>query len=330
MTIRTGRALAAALLAVTVGLTLGACSSGSDGSDAGPKPKFIQVSFFPTSDPTGAVVDKGQEQAAKDLGVEVEYRAPAQTSTDPTELKRLLEGAIASKPAGIIFTDLVPQALNPIVKRAVDAGIPVILSYVSPTEAADTGALTIVGNDDVETGKLGARRLNELGAKHALMVTIPPGIPFVDKRGKGFTEAFQGKVTKLQLPPGQVINDPAASRGAIETALEKDQSIDAVFTLGTLLTSPMLAAKGRLGDRASDIKWAAVDMNRAELQGVQSGQLDFALDSQPYQTGYLSVLLLAQYVRSGITPASPEFPTGPVVVDKRNVSKVAQLVSAGK
>lgn len=347
MTRRTLWPISGVVLAVLAAMSVAACGGGSSGStNAAPasgstgdatgstgdasRPRFVRVSFFPTSDPTGAVIDKGQTQAAKDLGVDVEYRAPADTSVDPAELKRLLESAIATKPSGIIFTDLVPQALNPIVKKATDAGIPVILSYVSPAEAAGTGALTVVGNDDVQTGRVGAEKLNALGSRHALMVTIPPGIPFIDKRATGFGEAFEGKVTKLALPVDQVVTDPAAARNAMEATLQKDSSIDAVFTLGTLLTPPMVALKSRLGSRASRMKWGAVDANPVEVEGVKSGALDFSLDSQPYQWGYLPVTLLTQYVRYGITPAFKELPTGPVVVDRHNVDKVAALVGSKK
>jgi simple sugar transport system substrate-binding protein len=339
MTGRGVRMLTAAVAAALATLALVACGGGSTndattggsttesaiaGGSRGGSLRFIRVSYFATSDPTGAVIDSGQKQAAKDLNVDVKWRSPTSTTVAPSEIKRLLENAIASKPDGIIFTDSVPDAFRPTIKSAVKAGIPVVFSNAGFGEAKVAGALSFVGNNETATGRLAGKRLGALGAKHALLATIPPGIPLADQRNNGFIEAFAGKVTPLRIKD---FTDPTAGRNAIEAALQKDSSIDAVLSVGTLLTPPMLAVQERLGSRAAEMKWAAIDLNDLGARAVTDGRLDFVLDQQPYLQGYLPVLMLTQYLRLGLVPPVENVETGPVLVDETNVKKIAKLAA---
>jgi simple sugar transport system substrate-binding protein len=301
-------------------------ASSTPAAASGPSPtarlKIISVSTNPTSNPIGAIVANGQKLAAKELGVDVEYRSTSASTTSPNEVKRLLENAIASKPDGIIMTDTVPLALNPTITAAAKAGIPIVLASTGFGEAASTGALTYVGNDETQAGMLGGKRLGQLGAKHAMLITIPPGVPLADQRNEGFQKGFPGKVTKLAVKD---FNDATAMRNAIEASLQKDPSIDAVFNAGVIFTPPELAAQARLGDRASKIKWAALDIDAQTLRAVKARKLEFALDQQPFLQGYLPVLFLAQYKRYAIKPAIADVPTGPSVIDATNVDQVLDL-----
>jgi simple sugar transport system substrate-binding protein len=322
-----------ALLVLSLTVAIAACGSESPGGEgtsagdgaAGKRLKVISVATNPKSNPIGAIIANGQEQAGKDLNVDVEYRSTPATTTSPNDVKRLLENAIAAKPDGIIMTDTVPDALNPTIRAAVDAGIPVVLASTGYGEAANTGALTYVGNDETQAGILGGRRLGALGTRHALLITIPPGVPLADQRNEGFDQGFPGTVTRLAV---RDFNDATATRNAIEAALQKDPSIDAVFNAGVLFTPPELAARARLGERAEQIKWAALDIDAQTLRAVKAGQLEFALDQQPFLQGYLPVLFLAQYKRYALKPALENVATGPSVVDATNVDEVLELAEA--
>ncbi|RDV00675.1 hypothetical protein DWV00_02655 [Trinickia dinghuensis] len=63
-------------------------------------------------------------QAAKDVRVQVDYRAPE--TFDMVGMSKLVDGAVNQHPAGIVVSIPDPDALGPSIKRAVAAGISVI------------------------------------------------------------------------------------------------------------------------------------------------------------------------------------------------------------
>ncbi|KAF6603470.1 substrate-binding domain-containing protein, partial [Paenibacillus sp. EKM208P] len=68
---------------------------------------------------------KGFEDAGDALGVTVEYRGA--TRYDAQEQTTVIEQAIARKPAGIAISAIDPHSLIPVINKALDAGIPVVL-----------------------------------------------------------------------------------------------------------------------------------------------------------------------------------------------------------
>ena len=68
------------------------------------------------------VVRNGVAQAAKDMGVSVNYSAP-DTESDMVKMSQLIEAAIAKKPNGLVVSIPNPDALGDAIKRAVAAGI---------------------------------------------------------------------------------------------------------------------------------------------------------------------------------------------------------------
>jgi simple sugar transport system substrate-binding protein len=66
------------------------------------------------------------------------------------------------------------------------------------------------------------------------------------------------------------------------------------------------------------------------LRAVQAGQMEFAIDQQPFLQGYLPIVLLTQYELYGVLPAQGSVvPTGPRFVTRRDVDRVRQLSEAG-
>jgi simple sugar transport system substrate-binding protein len=297
-------------------------SSGASSGSAGERLRFIYVSSNPSSAPIGAIINNAFEDAGEQLDVDVEYRTPARLTFSPTEVKRLLENAIAAKPDGLVVSDYQPDALNATIKSATDQGIPVVLSSTGAGQVEQVGALTYVGNDEVAAGRLGGEELSKAGARHALLISIPPGLPIVDERVEGFKDGFDGKVTVLAV---RDFSDITGTTNAILATLQKDPSIDGVFDVGSALTPAELAARQQLGARADEMKWAVLDIGPQELQSVKDGRLEFALDQQPYLQGYLPVLFLKQYKELGLRPVGVQVPTGPAVVTEDNVDQVLEL-----
>jgi simple sugar transport system substrate-binding protein len=288
--------------------------------------RFIMVTHSPESDTYWISVSKGLEQAGKDLGVSVQYRGTDKNLNDPNQQRRNLEAAIASKPDGLIVSDPTPASLNETIKKATDAGIPVILVNQGGEQVEKVGALAFVGDEPSHQGVLGAEQFNAIGAKHALVITTPMGaIPFVDARTNGFTKTFKGSSALAEIPLPDA-SDSNRVKTITETLLQKDPSIDAVFSIGSAFIAAMEQVRADLGDRGAAMHWGTIDVTAGAIIALKAHKLDFALDAQQYAQGYYPVVMLALYARQAIQPATPVFVTGPAIVTPDNVARVSAAV----
>lgn len=285
------------------------------------EPTFIMVTHSPASDTYWVSVVKGLEQAGKDLGVKVQYRGIENNLNDPNQQRRNLEAAIAAKPDGIIVSDPTPASLNATIKKASDAGIPVIIVNQGGDQVANVGALAFVGDDPGKQGALAAAQFNGFGSKHALIITAPIGaLSFLDARTNEFKRAFAGTSTLAEIPLTD-FNNSNRIKTIAEAQLQKDASIDAVFSIGGCCIAAMTQARADLGDRGKGMRWGTIDVTAGATKSLQAHELDFALDAQQYAQGYYPVVMLALYVRQAIQPADVVFNTGPIVITSKNVDR---------
>ncbi len=285
--------------------------------------RFIMVTHSPESDTYWISVANGLQQAGKDLGVSVQYRGTDKNLNDPNQQRRNLEAAIAAKPDGLIVSDPTPASLNETIKKATDAGIPVILVNQGGDQVEKVGALAFVGDEPSHQGVLGAEQFNAIGAKHALVITTPTGaIPFVDARTNGFTKTFKGSFALAEIPLPDA-SDSNRVKTITETLLQKDPAIDAVFSTGSAFIAAMEQVRADLGDRGAAMHWGTIDVTAGAILALKAHKLDFALDAQQYAQGYYPVVKLALYARQAIQPATPVFVTGPAVVTPDNVARVS-------
>jgi simple sugar transport system substrate-binding protein len=298
-----------------------------DAQDA-EKLKIVYVSHDPLTDPWMIPVATGLEQAAKDLNVEVIFRSVQNLAAAANEQHRLIEDAIALKPDGLIVANWNPVGLNPAIKSAVDQGIPVVITVAGFGEVEATGALTYIGNNEETLGLIGGQQLAKAGSKHALIMTTLPGLKVADERAIGFAKGFApGKVTELKVPFEVLVNTTGLVNAAMAN-LQKDETIDGVFSIGACCTAAFVAIIDQLGDRAKSMHFGTIDLGAPALKAIVDGKADFALDGQQYLQGYLSVLTLANYLRYDFQPAEKFIATGPAVVDKSNAQEILDLTDA--
>ncbi len=134
------------------------------------------------------IIRKGAEAAAAKDNVDFQY------SSDPDSGKQatLIQSAIDSKVDGIAVTLPDPPALLPAVKKAIDAGIPVVAFNAGITSYAESGALAYFGSDETVAGQTGGKRAAEDGYKHVLCVVQEQGQVQLEARCGGVQSAFTG------------------------------------------------------------------------------------------------------------------------------------------
>lgn len=299
-------------------------------SAADKKLRIIFVSSLGPAQPFYLPILKGFDLAGKQLDIETVFRGNQDSSlfSDPAAEKRLLQAAIATKPDGLIVSDTFPDVLAEDIKGAVAAGIPVVLTNTGFGHQKEVGALAFVGTDEHALGEIGASKLVAAGAKNVLVVTTPPGaVPFVDERMDGIAKGIGSQKTTIVAMPLEQLVDQTKVVNTMVASVQKDPTIDAIFSLGSCCGPAMVAAREQLGDKANSMHFGTIDVGAPIIDALKSGKVEFAIDQQQFLEGYMPVVILANYLRYAISPVDDFYQTGPALVTKDIADKVNALTA---
>ena len=329
---RQGRRLAA--VALVAGLTVAAagCSStggkkseqnsgGVGGGKAStPQITIAMVTHAAPGDTFWDIIRKGAQAAAAKDNVTLKY------SSDPASANEanLIQSAIDSKVDGLAVTLPDPPALEPVVKKAIAAGIPVVAFNAGIGAYQSSGALSYFGSDESLAGKTGGKRASDDGFKHVLCVVQFQGQVQLEARCDGVKSTFTGGGYDKVYVNG---SDLPSVRTTIAAKLKQDPSIDFVVTLGAPIA---LNAIDAVKDAGSKAKVGTFDFNPQIPPKIKAGDLQWAIDQQPYLQGYEAIDSLWLYKANGnILGGGQATLTGPYLVDKNNVDFVGKFAAQG-
>ena len=317
----------AGALLLCIGLG-GGCGGGDApaGAADGPAVRIVVVSHGQSSDPFWSVVANGIEDAAKELGVAVEYQAPG--SFDMVRMSNLIDAAVASRPGALIVSVPDPDALGASIRAAVAAGIPTLSINSGDDAWQRLGLLGHIGQTEYESGAAAGERLAAGGARRVLCVNHEVGNASLDLRCRGLGDALQKAGATMQVL-GVNLADPDDATQRIRGALGRDAAIDGLLTLGPAGSAPALAAMRESG-RMGKIAAGSFDLTPDVLAAVREGQLLFAIDQQPYLQGYLAVVLMAKYLETMAIPGGGQIiRTGPTFVTRETAADIIALTERG-
>lgn len=281
---------------------------------------IIVVAHGQANDPFWSVVKNGAAKAGEHTGATVDFRSPE--TFDMVAMSQLIDAAVNQQPDGLVVSIPDADALGPSIRRAVDAGIPVISMNSGSDVAADLGALLHVGQSEFDAGVAAGERLAEMGGTKAICVNQEVGNVSLDQRCEGFAQGFGQTVTVVPTA-----NDPTEVQSKIRAALESDPEVDTVLGLGaSLVGEPAVAAVEALG--RDDVMIASFDLSAGFLQAVADGKAAFAIDQQQYLQGYLPVTFLALNATYGLMPGG-DVPSGPNLVMQDAAAQVIELSAQG-
>lgn len=316
-----------AVLPAAACLLLAGCSAvgGSDdasGADTagGARLKITLITHGGEGDAFWELVQKGAQVAAAKDNVELTYAA----DDEPASQAELMRDAIRQKVDGIAVTLAKPTAMAGPVAEARAAGIPVIGLNSGIDEWKSAGLLEYFGQDESVAGRAVGDKLDDLKAKHALCVIHERGNVALEARCAGVKKAFGGETENLYVDG----TDMDAVTATVGARLTQNPDIDEVVTNGAQFA---LAAVKSVDQSRSKAHVATFDLNKDLVKAVQDGDVQFAVDQQPYLQGYLAVDSLWLYRTNGNTLGGGEAPvlTGPAFVTKANVASVANFADNG-
>lgn len=269
------------------------------------------------------VVEQGNYDAAKALGVDITILAPDEWCPDC--VAAFIDQALAAQPdaMGVTISDGV--LFQEPMLRAINSGIPVLAYNSADWRPAEERIpyLTYIGQDEFAGGYQGAQRLIAAGATKGVCVNQAVGAVNLDTRCKGVVQAFED--AGLEAEVLGIGNDAAEATTVISDYYAANPDVNGFFTLGPNGATPFYSFMEAEGLAAGDIYHGTFDLGPEIVAHIKDGTTLFGIDQQPYIQGYLAVQWLTWIVRYGLGIPGDIISTGPGFVDSSNVETVEAL-----
>ncbi|RCW73200.1 substrate-binding domain-containing protein [Saliterribacillus persicus] len=228
---------------------------------------------------------KGFEDAAEALNVSVEYRGA--TQYDVEEEITVLEQVIAKNPAGIAVSTMDPTALNDVIDKAVEAGIPVVMF---DADAPESKAYSFLGTDNYYAGVQAAHKmadfLNETG--EVGVITQPRQLNHQER-----TQGFQDTIF-MEYPDMKVVaikdgrGDQLLSRQAADEIMREYPDIAGIFA--TEANGGVGVGQATINKNLEDeIKIISFDTDKGTLDMIERGVISATLAQGTWEMGYWSL-----------------------------------------
>ena len=341
--------LAVPLLAVAACSSSGSSANGNTSSQAGSSASCPYTFAVITHGDNGSfwsVVYKGAKDAARDYGCKLSevYGSQQQGQAEPDDNAEnaQIQDAINAHVSGIAVSDHDPSIMNSTIGKAQAAGIPVVMlnAGCDPADLAATNAVTCVGQPEQVAGTKAGAVFKGEGATNVLCVIHQSGQNLLDRcngiaqaLGAGSTcstgtaPAHGPACTELILSTPNAASNPQQADQQVVSYLQAHSGVSAVMTLNNAIAGALVTAlNGKPG-----VKIGTFDLNSQVVTDLQNGSLNFAIDQQQYLQGYLPIASLYLYKKHEGNSVSPGnvLDTGPLVVNKSNVSTVQSAIAAG-
>ena len=230
-------------------------------------------------DPFWDIVRTGATDAAAAFDVNLAWRS----SPDGDERRRLIDEALQQGFDTIVVTLVDPEAVSGVVEEAVLIGTTVYVINVGAELVQALGAASYFGQVEAVAGLAVGDRLKEVGVSKVLCVVHEQANIALDARCEraGFRI---GAMDSLQIDPDNP--DPET---VVSWALQNDPEIDAVLSMSTALYEPVLNAVESARRDGRQLVYAVFELDDEVLDGIERGQVLFAVDQQAYLQGYLPI-----------------------------------------
>lgn len=265
----------------------------------------------------------GCEMAGKELGVRTEYVGPA--DLDMNAMVAAFEQAIAKKPNGIVVVGFNPQ-LEPSIKKAMDAGIPVV---TVDADLPNSERIAFVGTGNVTAGKAGGQKLaDELGGKGKVILLYNPGQSNLEERALGYREVLANYPGIEIVEVVDTRQDSIIAAQNVATILQKYPDLAGIACIDGSAGSGAATAVREAG-LAGKVKIIAMDRDAEIIDYIESGIISASVAQQTALMPYYAIQLLmnlnaskveitSDNAKAGVLGVPAIIDTGAVIIDKTN------------
>lgn len=293
--------------------------------DAGdPDMLEITVVYHDTGIEFGQIIKNGAMAAGEEFGIKVNWVGPIGIDVD--EQVNFIENAITMGVDGLAISNVNAEALNPMIDKAIEAGIPTVTFN---SEAAGSKRMGFFGQNLVESGRTQGEILVEyMGTSGKVIITTgDASASWSQDRESGVRKAL-AKYPDIEII--QVVStgwEEQQMYAAIENALIANPDLTGIASLG----APTSMASGRAllrNNRYDKVMHVCHDFMPETLDNIKAGATKASLSQNPYLQGYMPVKALYEFLTSGKKIES--FDTGILRGDLSNVDEWLKKLEDGE
>lgn len=281
-----------------------------------PSSEPLRLAFVPNNvSAFWTIAEKGTRKAAEELGLEIEFRPPADGSI--AEQQRILESLANSGVQGISVSPIDPANQTDFLNKIADQ-VPLLCH---DSDAPESKRLAYVGTRNYEAGREAGKLIKEAlpsGGKIMLFVGTLDAQNAQDRK-KGIEDEIAGTAIEIiDTRTDQV--DTVRARSNAEDALTTHADLNCLVGLWSY-NGPALAAAVSAAGKVGQVNVVCFDEDEETLQAVKDGVIHGTVVQRPFEMGYQSMKLLAAIARGDSSAIPPEkvVDTGVTVVRKDNV-----------
>ncbi|PRY67121.1 monosaccharide ABC transporter substrate-binding protein (CUT2 family) [Glaciihabitans tibetensis] len=219
-----------------------------------------------------------------------------------------LEQAIASEPDAIIVDHGQTDTLQPLITRAVDAGIPVVVYDLALTDA--TGVVTTSQSDEsMATGVLD-QLIEDVGAGAKVGYVSATGYAALDRRAVVWNEFVEENDLDVVFSTGKVTDSTASDNiPLVDAALKQNPDVQAIFAPYDEITKGVVQAVSQ-NNLSSSVKVYGIDISNADLEVINAENSPWVATSatDPTAIGAAVVRTLALQLAGELEETDVQFP----------------------
>ncbi len=266
----------------------------------------------------------GMKLAGEALGVKTEYVGPAEY--DIPAMITAFEQAMARKGIkGIVVVGFEP-ALNPIINKAIDKGIPVV---TVDADLPDSKRVAFVGTGNYQAGVEGGNKLAELiGGKGKVALMTKVGQSNLEERIQGYQDAL-AKYPGIQIVQKVDTQSDAVIAAQVATAVLRKNSDLAGIGCVEAAGGQGAATAVKEAGLAGKVKIVSMDRGNDVLEQIGNGVISASIAQRTALMPYYAVQILysianqkvpitSDNVKAGVSTVPSYVDTGVIIVDKSN------------
>lgn len=242
---------------------------------------------------------EGAQAAAKAKGAKL-MSAAGKFDGDNASQVTAIENMVTAGAKAILITPSDTKAIVPAIRKAREKGV-LVIALDTPTDPQE-GTDALFATDNFKAGVLiGKYAKAAMAGKPAKIATLDlaPGITVGKLRHDGFLEGFGIKEGDPAIVCSQdTQGDQAKGQTAMENCLQKDPSINVVYTINEPAAAGAHQALKAAG-RAKDVLIVSVDGGCAGVRNVKGGVIAATSQQYPLKMAALGVEAGVEYAKSG-------------------------------
>jgi ribose transport system substrate-binding protein len=232
----------------------------------------IGVSYCLLSAPAVKVFAQGIRERANELGIniiEVDAGWDAQKQTDQ------MNTFIAQKVDAIVLNPVDSTSVVPVVKKAYEAGIPVVMGAMDIDVSGKDYVVSYVGADEEDVGRAAGKLMVEHLGSGSFSVAIVEGVAGSDpqiKRTAGFEEAIQNSGLRVVAKVAGDF-DKAKAMTVTEDLLMRFPKLDGIWVHDDTMCVGVVQAMKSMGYTGRDIAVVSYNGSLLGAEMVKAGDI---------------------------------------------------------